>query len=219
MIRHAVLAALFAALSVPASAKDKPPEAPNIAAGPERLLAKAREVREETGCIEAAPTYRVVAAMGEGQEAAQHELGECLLLIDGASPEETALFRQEGVFWLTRAAYAGNARAQRALAVHFGARASKDNSPTDALKWALVYEKNGDATLYGYQSLPPTFVPGLKKDAGETGIATAEAFAGAFKPVALAKFTPPPPEKFKGPPRGEGPPPGGPGGRRPPPGG
>lgn len=200
MVRFAAIAPVFilahAFVLAPAAAKDRPPP-PDAAASPEFLLAKAREIRTSTGCHAAAPTYRVVAAMGEGQEAAQHELGECLLLVDGATPAEALLFRQEAVFWLTRAAYAGNARAQRALAVHFGTAANPDAAPAEALKWALVYEKNGDAAVYGYKALPPTFVPGLKSDLGPAGVAAAEAFAAEFRPVTLAKFIAPLTEKEK----------------------
>jgi hypothetical protein len=169
--------------------------------GAARVLAMARAARESKGCMHAAPGYRVVAGMGEGQEAAQHELGECLMLMQGARPEETALFRQEGLFWLTRASYAGNARAQRALAVYYGAKNSAHASTADALKWALVYEKNGEADLYGYKALPETFVPGLKSDASPGEAAAAEAFAAGFVALTLAKFDPPLPER---PEKGEG---------------
>jgi hypothetical protein len=193
----APLAVGFAFVSLPAGARDPAPTAEDDAAAPERLLAKARETRTATGCREAAPTYRVVAAIGEGQEAAQHELGECLLLVAGESPTETRLFRMEAEFWLTRAAHAGNARAQRALAVHYGSGANPDAQPAEALKWALVYERNGEADIYGYKSLPATFIPGLKSDLGPGGVAAAEAFAADFAPLTLAKFTPPPREKAK----------------------
>lgn len=215
MVRIAALAVILAAAAAPSLAKDREPPPVDVAAGPERLLERARAVRTSEGCLEAAPTYRVVAAMGEGQEAAQHELGECLLLIAGATPAETALFRQEAAFWLVRAAHAGNARAQRALAVHLGSNANADAAPAEALKWALVYEKNGEAALYGYKSLPPTFVPGLKSDVGPAAVAAAEAFAAAFAPLTLAKFAPPPPDKDA--PKAESPPEDGPPerGRRP----
>lgn len=216
-MRVPVLLALLA-LTTSAAAKDKdraPP--PDAGMGASGLLSFAREARETQSCAAAAPTYRVVAAMGEGQEAAQHELGECLLLMDGASPTETALFRQEALFWLKRAAFAGNARAQRALAVHYGARSNPEGSPAEALKWALVYKKNSDADLYGYKALPDTFVPGLKQDVSPEALAAAESFAASFTPLMLAKFAPPPRDK-KGE-KPDGPPPDGPSGgsRRPPP--
>lgn len=214
-MRVSVLLALIT-LTASAAAKDRPPP-PDAGLSASRLLSIARDAREQQNCAAAAPTYRVVAAMGEGQEAAQHELGECLLLMDGASPTETALFRQEALFWLKRAAFAGNARAQRALAVHYGARSNPEGSPAEALKWALVYKKNSDADLYGYKALPETFVPGLKQDVSPEALAAAESFAASFTPLMLAKFSAPPRDK-KGE-KPDGPPPDGPSGgsRRPPP--
>lgn len=199
---------MLIASQAPAAAKEKDPTPIDAGMSASRLLGVAREMREAQGCAVAAPTYRVVAAMGEGQDGAQHELGECLLLVDGASPTETALFRQEAMFWLTRAAFAGNARAQRALAVHYGAKSNPDGSPAEALKWALVYGKNSGADLYGYKALPETFVPGLKKDVSPEALAAAESFAASFTPVHLAKFAPPPREKRGV--RPKGPPPGAP---------
>ncbi|MEX0645483.1 MAG: hypothetical protein WD076_09240 [Parvularculaceae bacterium] len=129
----------------------------------------------------------------------------------GARAEETALFREEAHFWLKRAAYAGNARAQRALSVLYGAGDSAVHSPSDALKWALIYEKNSEADLYGYKTLPPTYVPGLKNDLGAEEVAAAEAFASGFTPLKLGAYAgPKPPKLEKAAPRGfEGGPPGG----------
>lgn len=153
-----------------------------------RLIKYARALRTEKGCAEAAPAYRVIAGMGEGQEAAQHELGECLLTMTGANEVETALFRQEGEFWLTRAAYAGNARAQRKLAMEMAAPASPMHNAEGSLKWSLIYLKNPTSALYGYGPLPSTLVPGLKASLDESKIAAAEKFAADFAPLMLAKF-------------------------------
>lgn len=172
---------------------------PLIAAS-SRLLAEARRLKEKDGCAAAAPTYRVVAAMGAGEEAAQHELGECLLAMTGADATDTDLFRQEGVFWLTRAAYAGNARAQRALAVTLGPTNAGAAANAKALRWALVYARNADAKVYGFKELPPTFVPGLQSALGAAESAEAARWAVAFRPVTLARFTPPPIRKTRPPP-------------------
>lgn len=180
-----------------------------------RIIAFARALREEKGCAAAVPTYRVVAAMGAGLEAAQHELGECLIAIEGASPAETALYKQEALFWLTRAAYAGNARAQRALAVYYGAGDNPDRSEKEALRWALVYQANGEADLYGYKALPPTFAPGLRSALSAAEVADAEAFAKTFSAIRMAAYKSPPRVKARS--SGEAAeagPPGG--GRRPP---
>lgn len=175
-----------------------------------RLVMHARTLLEEKGCAAAAPAFRVIASMGEGQEAAQHELGECLLTLKGASDMETALFRQEGEFWLSRAAFAGNARAQRKLVMEMASPASPLHDPKGALQWALVYAKNPTAQLYGFGPLPPTLVPGLKASLGEDEIAAAESFAAKFAPVTLAKFEGPKRETKGGPGANPiGPPPGG----------
>ncbi len=163
-----------------------------------RLISFARELQDKKGCAAAAPAFRVIAGMGEGQEAAQHELGECLLDLTGANDMETALFRQEGEFWLTRAAFAGNARAQRRLVMDMASPASPLHNPTDALKWALVYQKNPTADLYGYKGLPATLIAGLKASLGVDEIADAETFAKDFAPIALAKFEGPKRERKKG---------------------
>ncbi|MGD9799290.1 MAG: hypothetical protein AB7F91_04515 [Parvularculaceae bacterium] len=176
----------------------KPPEhtAPNENdAG--RLIAFAREKRTKEGCAAAAPSFRVLAGMGEGQEAAQHELGECLLTMTGASDVETALFRQEGEFWLTRAAYAGNARAQRKLAMTMASPASPLHNPKASLQWSLIYSKNPTADVYGYGPLPGTLVPGLKSALTGEEIAEAEAFAKDFAPITLPKFEGPNREEGK----------------------
>lgn len=189
-----------------------PPDAapPSRELDPARLLKFAREKRTSEGCAAAAPAYRVVAGMGEGQEAAQEELGECLLDIKTENETERMLFRQEGAFWLARAAYAGNARAQRRLAIETAAPASSLHDPKASLKWALVYGKNPDAKLYGFGPLPPTMEPGLRAALDEASIAEAEKFAAGFAPLHLQKFEPPARgEKRAGAERPKAPPPGG----------
>ncbi len=206
------IALAAAALAVsPALAQPAPPPGPppldapeeeNAAAEPAvhqdgagRLTAFARRTRGEKGCAAAAPAFRVVAAMGDGNEAAQHELAECLLEIEGANATETALFREEARFWLTRAAYAGNARAQRRLVLDMAAPASALHDPKTALHWALVYEKNPTADLYGFKELPKTLIPGLKASLTSEAVAEAEAFAKGFAPLPLAKFEAPKAQK------------------------
>lgn len=162
------------------------------------LLAFARNLREEKGCMDAAPAYRVVAGMGEGQEAAQHELGECLIEMKSANDVETALFRQEGEFWLTRAAFAGNARAQRRLAMAMASPANPLHNPKGSLMWSLIYSKNPTADLYGFGPLPVTLVPGLKSSLTGIDIAEAEKFAAEFTPIMLAKYEGPKRDRRKG---------------------
>lgn len=198
-------AALAATISGAFAQEEHPTEgAETSAPRPEEaggLIAFARDLRKTKGCAQAAPAYRVLAGMGEGQEGAQHELGECLLLMEGASEAETRLFRQEGAFWLTRAAYAGNARAQRKLAMEMASPAGALHNPKGSLEWSLIYGKNPSAELYGYGPLPGTLVPGLKSSLSETDIAEAEKFADEFVPITLPKFEGP--EREEGSKRGE----------------
>jgi hypothetical protein len=168
----------------PDGAKDAAPHQDDAG----RLIMFARQLRDEKGCAAAAPALRVISGMGEGQEAAQHELGECLLTLKGASEIETSLFRKEGEFWLTRAAFAGNARAQRKLAMEMASPASPLHDPKGSLQWALIYAKNPTADLYGYGPLPATLAPGLRSSLSAVEIKEAEAFAGGFALLTLEKF-------------------------------
>lgn len=217
-MKSIVIIAAAAILSADALAQGEapPPPLPAEAPGVEesvihqdsagRLTAFARKLRADKGCASAAPAFRVVAAMGDGNEAAQHELAECLLEMQGATPTETALFREEARFWLTRAAYAGNARAQRRLVLDMAAPANALHDPKAALQWALVYEKNPTADLYGFKELPKTLVPGLRAVLTPEAAAEAEAFATSFAPLTLSKFEAPkarkPAEEQRRPPPG-----------------
>lgn len=167
-----------------------PPRPPSdLEAG--RILSHARAARANDGCAEAAAAYRVVAAMGEGFEVAQSELGECLLLMTGASPAETALFREEAAFWLKRAAYAGEARAQRRLALHLGAPDAPLADKAEALRWALVYERNPQAALYGLDPLPAGYVQSLRAAIPAAAADAAELFAAQFAPIRMSLYAPP----------------------------
>ena len=108
-----------------------------------------------------------------------------------------------GESWLTRAALAGKARAQRKLAMEMAAPASALHNAQGALGWSLVYTKNPTADLYGFGPLPPTLAPGLKAGLSDEAVAEAERFAEEFAPLAMAKFERPKRErKIKaGPPR------------------
>jgi hypothetical protein len=182
-----VLAA-SAAVAAPAYARKEAEPSVRIPTEDEagRILNYARQLKNEKGCAEAAPQYRVAAAMGEGFEVAQRELGGCLLEMTGATPDETTLFRKEGAFWLERAAFAGNAAAQKALATELAK--SAPNS-AEALKWALAFEKSGEAKLYGYAPLAPAFTEGLKAALTPAQIAAAESFAANFSVVRMAPYS------------------------------
>ena len=160
------------------------------------LLAHAREIQGERGCKQALPSYRVIASFGDGYETAQYELGACLLTIEGAGDHETALFREEGLFWLKRAAWAGGARAQHRLA-HLLSGASPEKvegvapAPVEALGWALVYQENPTRALYALPPVKPQVLDHLRAALSPDLMAEADAFAASFEKVSLAAFTPP----------------------------
>jgi len=153
---------------------------------PSALLAAAREQQAKEGCAKAAPAYRIVASYGEGYEIAQFELGACLIQMTGAGDAETALFRQEGVFWLSRAAWAGDARAQGRLAEALSgaqgyAASHLGPDPEAALMWSLVYTANGSRDVYGLRPLPSLvtehIVSALSAEAEESARQKAVQFA------------------------------------------
>ena len=195
-----VVAVAMAALAVSCASPKRggPGGGPSDAAGgprggasaavgrPSALLAAAREQQAKQGCAKAAPAYRIVASYGEGYEIAQYELGACLIEMGGANDAETALFRQEGVFWLSRAAWAGDARAQGRLAEALsgakGYAASHISAdPETALMWSLVYTANGSRDTYGLRPLPSQvtdqIASALSRDAEERARQKAVQFA------------------------------------------
>lgn len=163
---------------------------------PSALLARARDLQARQGCARAAPSYRVIAAFGEGYEVAQYELGACLLEIDGASAEETALFRNESLFWLRRAAWAGNPRAQGKLAtVLSGAPAQLiaqiAPDPVEAMMWAIVYDGNGVRGIYNLPDMNGPVADHLDIMLDAAGLETARRRAGEFHKIEMASFIPP----------------------------
>jgi TPR repeat protein len=162
---------------------------------PERLLAHARNAQAEKGCEKAIPTYRVIAGFGEGFEVAQYELGACLLETAPTS-EQAALLTQEGLFWLRRAAWAGNARAQWRLAMVLSGAPSPyaENVaavPTEAMGWALVYKDNATRELYGLAPVYPKVLNHLNATLPQNAKADATTFADDFVEIKMAIFTPP----------------------------
>lgn len=193
-MRRSILGCLLAGTL--AACAGGPSRGPGLVSGPidvsaqsERLLVHAREERSEAGCAKAIPTYRVVASFGKGYDVAQYELGACLLDVE-ADGGDAALLRDEGVLWLRRAAYAGNARAQLALA-----EALATNEPVEAQGWALVYAENAAHELYGLPNLSPAARRHLDASLSEAERQTAAAFARDFTEIDMAVFTPPPSER------------------------
>ncbi len=196
---HKIIALSLAIITTACASPGKQ-QAPGERAGsvnqPQLLLAHARDVQAKRGCKAAIPAYRVIASFGEGYDFAQFELGACLLSVEGANEVEALLFSREAEFWLTRAAWAGNARAQLKLATALsGAPAAGTEAlipaPADALKWALVYEQNSDRSLYSMKPAPTLMMDHLKAALKSETLIAAQAFADSFTPVKMAAFTPP----------------------------
>lgn len=155
------------------------------------VLAQARALEEKHGCEKALPAYRVASAMGEGQEAAQYELSACLFDARTPNNTETSLITDEANLWLNRAAFAGEPRAQRALAMRLANPTDPRHDPTMALAWAMIYEDNARNELVA-TPLPATLVAGLKSDLGPEQRALATTFVDDFTLLELEKYTPPP---------------------------
>ncbi|MHA7871114.1 MAG: hypothetical protein ACX939_02060 [Hyphococcus sp.] len=198
---RSILALCAVALASAACASSKPD--PQRQAGPAdglrqpgRLLAMARSIEGDKGCAKAVPTYRVVSSFGDGYDVAQYELGACLLTLQGESETEAQLFHQEAAFWLRRAAWAGNARAQRALAQALSG-ASTDHAgkitaaPEEAMGWAIVYRENPARDLYDLPDVSPLIITHLTASLDDAGMRQAEAFAESFEPVVMASFVMP----------------------------
>ncbi len=160
-----------------------------------RLLKHAREAKADKGCAEAIPTYRVIASFGEGYEVAQYELGACLLDIVDESDIQARLFNDEGILWLRRAAWAGNARAQWRLATTLSGAGDEalptPPNPIEALGWAHVYKSNAAHELYGLAPISTTILAHLGASLTDEQKAAAVKFSDDFVEMKMAVFTPP----------------------------
>ena len=191
------LTILFAASACATSGKNRPAaKQAGSVDQPQLLLAHARDLQAKKGCKAAIPAYRVISSFGEGYDIAQYELGACLLTVDPSSDVEAALFAEEASFWLTRAAWAGNARAQLKLATALsGAPAAGDAmlkaAPGDAMKWALVYDQNSARALFNMKPVSPPVMDHLNAALDAEMLTSAQAFADSFTPVKMAAFSAP----------------------------
>jgi len=168
----------------------------DVSSQAERILADARKKKSDKDCMTAIPSYRVVASLGKGHDTAQYELGACLLDANADTTTANALLRDEGFFWLRRAAYAGNARAQLALA---GALSGASGHSAAGLRpdlvegfgWSLIYADNAAHKLYGLPDLHPAAADHFQAQMTDAMITDANAFAAAFQKIEMAVFTPP----------------------------
>jgi len=128
-----------------------------------------------------------MTACGRGFEIAQAELGECLLTMTSDSKAEVTLFQQEGVFWLERAAFAGDARAQRLLSTALAEKSSQAER-VRAPSWTPLLETNANAELYSYKPLHLSFVSDIKSYLTAEKILQAETFATNFSIIRIARY-------------------------------
>ncbi len=185
----------------------------DVASQSERILADARKKKSDKDCAAAIPSYRVVASLGKGHDTAQFELGACLLEASADTADTivaTALFRDEGLFWLRRAAYAGNARAQLALAGALSgadghAAAGPQSDIVEGYGWSLIYADNAAHKLYGLPDLHPIAADHFRAQMSDAMISEANAFAAAYQKIEMAVFTPPTRERGAGRPQGGAP--------------
>ena len=199
-LKRAACALMLVSITACASGPKGRPDGPGGGAAsvlqPSSLLAKARDTQALQGCAAAAPAYRIVASYGEGFEVAQYELGACLLEMNSDDAAETALLRQESLFWLSRAAWAGNPRAQGKLAeILSGAPlyqiSAVSADPEQAMMWAIVYTANGVRDTFGLKPLSAPVSNHLSATLTPVAMQNAQARADAFHKIELASFKPP----------------------------
>lgn len=170
----------------------------DASAGPRSILAAARTVQAEKGCPRAVPLYRAAAGYGRGYEVAQFELATCLFRLAGRNAADTRLLRDEGFFWLKRASWAGNARAQRELVRLFapGDRPREHDAgipadPYRALVWALIYNRNPQRDLYALPAIGQSVMDAVNSPLSGKQKEDALEFADAFRVLELPSYIPP----------------------------
>jgi TPR repeat protein len=147
----------------------------------------AEDQRMKGHCDIAIPTFRRLAALGEGYEGAEYNLGLCLL--DIAKVEHDAqqtADQQEGIKHLVGAANAGFGKAQiRVIALYLDGK-DVPVDPVEAQKWALIYHDNGTRLALGLPDIPPELRTRLDTALIGTMRADARKRADAWAPVTVA---------------------------------
>ena len=162
---------------------------------PGKLLSLARDIQAEKGCKSAIPAYRVISSFGDGYDIAQYELGACLLERESTNPAEINLFQEEAVFWLRRAAWAGNARAQLKLAQILSGASNVEHggqaNPEEAMAWSILYNENAKRDLYDLPDIPERVAAHLNVTLDTDAAQRAAAFADNFEAIKMAAFNMP----------------------------
>ena len=111
-------------------------------------------LKQQGNCAAAVPLLRPLAKLGHGHEDAQVALAECLIqqagvanLTEQAARLETAQVSDQGKYdealkWLTKAANAGDFKAQGVLVELYVVRLGPSKNAQEAAKWAHLYLTN-----------------------------------------------------------------------------
>jgi TPR repeat protein len=147
----------------------------------------AEDQRLRGHCDIAIPTFRRLAALGEGYEDAEYNLGLCLLEVAKIEHDaQQTADRQEGIKHIIAAADAGFGKAQvRVIALYLDGQDVPADT-VEAQKWALIYHDNGTRLALGLPDIPPELRTRL--DAALTGPMRADARKRAddWVPVTVA---------------------------------
>lgn len=116
------------------------------------LYRRTMEIKAAGDCNAALPALQTLAQQGHGYDGAQQALGECLIQTAAADSQTAQL---EGLIWLRRAAEAGRAEAQGALALFYlnGPLALQDEQ--EALFWYALYKDSLRRGRVGLVPLEP----------------------------------------------------------------
>jgi hypothetical protein len=137
------------------------------------LYADAMSLKGKGDCAHAVPKLRQVAGLGPGYENAQTALGDCLLR--GAKDPDLSADNYEGLMWLRRAADAGWAEAQGALAEFQALGPAAARNTDEAAYWLALYLGNPGKARVGFTPLAEdrlaaikAAIPAAAQAAGET---------------------------------------------------
>ena len=115
---------------------------------------RATELRLSGQCDKAVTILRHVVDNG-GSEISQFNLGMCLLDLAGAEhdAQRAAPMKTEAAGWIVRAANAGFPQAQSEAVTLYLDGVGVAPDPVEAKKWALLYKRNVDRSLFGLPNL------------------------------------------------------------------
>lgn len=149
------------------------------------LYRRAIEQQKAGDCAAALPALHTLAHQGHGYDGAQQALGACLIQ---TATEDDLTAQLEGLIWLRRAAEAGRAEAQGALASLYldGPPALRDEQ--EAVFWYVLYRDSLRRGRVGLVPLDPTSDARLAAAFDSEALAQAEQAVATWQPII---WTPP----------------------------